>query len=270
MNISAPGRRPVPARRGLRVAVVVGVSLTLAACGSSGPRATAPEEPAASSTGAVVDTTPAAPVAVPPRVAPASVAPAPTEESSVRLFGQDGVDSAYAELVELATVLSFNPEWTLHDVDNQVSDLDPVLAGRYHQNQADYIRAQAEACGGADDDACADVVAQVYYDMALSAEDDSALAYRPDGEFVTEQAVTNPTVTTNNIEGTDGLHVEFDHTATLRFLSHGAPVTATLARHVSYDLWQAPAGNAAPWWIVNWGIDYHGEVVDEATGQQLA
>ncbi|MBB3676320.1 hypothetical protein [Modestobacter versicolor] len=210
------------------------------------------------------------PAPVPPTVAAASVAPTPTDESSVRLFGQDGVESAYREVVELATVLALDPEWTLHDGDNEVSDLDAVLAGRYYEAQAGYIRDRAEACDDDDAQACFDVLAQVLFDLTVSAEDQGVLEYRPDGEFVTAQSLTDPTVTTIDIEGTDGLRIAFAHTATMRMISGGTPLTATMTRHLSYDLWPAPAGNAQPWWIVNWSLDYEGEVIDETTGEALA
>ena len=42
-----------------------------------------------------------------------------------------------------------------------------------------------------------------------------------------------------------------------------------MARHVTYDLWEAPAGNPTRWWIVNWTLDYQGDIRNEATGQPL-
>lgn len=249
--------------RALGAALTVGIALTATACGGGATPATgSAEQPAAATSSAAP--TPAAPIT--PEVAEAAVAPTPTEESAVRLFGQDGVESGYRELVDLATNLAFDPDTFLHEESTQPTDLDPVLAGRLHQNQADFVRSQAEVCDGDHPEACGDVMGIAYFDLALSADSDTTLAYRPDGQFVTEQSITNPTVTTSVVQGQDSLHVQFDHTAQVRLLAAGTPVTVTMSRHVSYDLWEAPVGNATRWWIVDWGLHYQGDVRDEATG----
>jgi hypothetical protein len=253
------------ASRAIRLALVVGIAASAAACGTGSPSAaTAGKSAIAVKSAAGAPATTSAPVTP---IAWPTLAPAPSEDAAVGRFGQSGVQTGYRELTDLATHLAFNKDYFLDDGNNKGSDLDPVLAGRTYSAQTDHVRSQADACHNGDDKACADVIPFAYFDFGGG--DGHTLTYRTDGAFVAEQSVTNPTVALENIQGQDTLRYTFDHTAKVRLMLDGKPITVTMIRNLTYHLWPAETGNPTQWWIVNWNASYHPTIVDEATGQQV-
>lgn len=262
-------------RSAVTALVLAGTTLGLAGCGGGEePAAAAETLPAATSAAqpAVASPEPAPETTVSPRVAAASVAPlVALDDSPARLFGQDGVDSGYQLLVDLTTVRSFDSDFFFSDGDNSAADLEPLM-GLFHPEQADYLRTSAEACLGEDDRSCGNLYGITYFNFGKVSAGDSDgdhLTYRPDGEFVVDQAVTEPTVTTGVVMGVDTMAFTLSHVAHVRAVYDGRPTTVTMTRTLSYDLAPADPGSAAPWVIADWDMTYRGDVVDEATGQPL-
>jgi hypothetical protein len=248
--------------RALSAALALGIALTATACGSSDPTTETAEKAAASAPAA--EPTPEAPTG--PKVAEPTVAPAPIATGIEYLYGQESVDVAYRELVELATVHAVNPDYFFLDGDNSSADLDPIT-GRFDAETARIIREDAEGCLAADEQSCADINGIVWFDNGTP---ERPYTFRDDMEFVTEQSITNPkAVGVIPDLGTSHLEVSFDHVVRVRFVIDGTPVQATLTRNLTYSLVPATGAGPTSWLITGWQVQFTPVIKDEATGQPL-
>jgi hypothetical protein len=252
-------RRPSRLAACTPLAVMV---LTLTACGSSEPPATAAAPTTAEP--AVAEATPQAPAR--PTIAEPTVAPLQIDDSVFNLYGsQEMVETAYGEVIELATDLAFNPDYFFRDGNNSSADLAPVLE-RLVPEQAEFLRGKADACVNSDSDACGSVIGIVFFDFGT---DEQRYTYRDDLEFVTQQSVTNPkAVGVVPDLGTSYLEVSFDHTSTVRFMISSTPAVVTMTRHLTFNLDPTP-GASTRWRISNWHMDYNGDLRNEATGEPI-
>ena len=235
--------------------------LTLTACGSGEPPATAAAPTTAEP--AVAEVTPEAPAG--PTITEPTVAPLQIDGSVFNLYGQEMVETAYDEVVELATDLAFNPDSFFRDGNNSSADLAPVLE-RLVPGQAEFLRGKADACVSGDSDACGSVMGIVFFDFGT---DEQPYTYRDDLDFVSEQSVTNPTAVGVIPDlGTSYLELSFDHTATVRFMINSTPAVVTMTRHLTFNLEPTPSVSTQ-WRISNWHVEYNGDLRDEATGEPL-
>src|SRR5215218_8784477 len=130
-----------PATRALTAALGPALVLALTACGGDDtPRA------AAQSPSATTSAEPAAEVPAGPKVAEPTVAPLQIDDSASDVYGgQEMVETAYGEVVDLVTDLGLDPDFYLLDGDNTADDLAPLMA-RLTSEQAAFLRTQADGC----------------------------------------------------------------------------------------------------------------------------
>jgi hypothetical protein len=237
------------------------VALSLTACGADSDAAT-PETTKPAPTSSVQPST-EAPAG--PKIAEPTVAPLRIDDSVHNLYGDQMVETAYDEVVDLATVLAFNPDLFLHDGNNTAADLYPIQE-RLVPKQRPYLSTQFDDCLAGNRDACGNVVGVTYFDNGTT---EKPYSYREDGEFVTDQTIANATAVgvIPNL-GTSHLDISFDHVSHVRLVFGGKDVTVTMTRNLVYSLVPSP-GTATTWLIDNWKVNYQGAVIDEATGQPI-
>jgi hypothetical protein len=244
--------------RGLVAALALATMCITAGCGGTGSPGTSPQATSAAETS---ESQPVSPV-----VAEPTVAPAPTDSDAASLYGQDGIDSAYAEIVELATVLSFDPAYFFNDGDNTPESLAPVIE-RLVPEQRDYFRGEAQRCLDGVNEGCGNVIGLTYFDLGSD-----TVPYRamPDGTFVVEQSLRNPTVALD--EWNDGgtvLTFTFEHVAEVRLTMGDQPAAVTMTRTETYNLVPATGVHTTSWQIKQWTGQYQGDLRDPVTGDPV-
>jgi hypothetical protein len=244
--------------RASAAALTLGLALALTACGGGETSPTKAEaSPATTSAEAVAKT---------PEVAEPTVAPTPTDGQAVAVFGEQGIESAYREMVDLATREAINPDFFLRDGNNSSANLTEI-AKRLSPEVVDALYRAADGCVAGDSAECGNVHGIVFWD---NGSDERPYTYRPDGQFVTEQSVVNPRVTAVSLDGREGVQVKFDHAVRWRMLIDGTPSVVEYTRPLTFGLVPAPPGSATRWLITGWHLDaFQPTLTDETTGQSI-
>ncbi|NEK84299.1 hypothetical protein GCU60_00715 [Blastococcus saxobsidens] len=235
------------------------LTLTVTACGSAEPTATAEERAA---------TTSAAPEPAGPVVAEASVPVLPsggTVADAIAELGDDAVRAGYDEMVAVATQ-NFDPDTFIADGNNTVDDLAPVLA-RVSPETVGELRAAAQGCLDAVREDCLSTWALAWFDVGTSA---TPYTFMPDGSFVVEQSVSDPDAWIE--DGAEPrLVVRFTHTAKARVMDAGAPMGMLMVRELTYALIPAPEGSGHRWLIDGMSFDLDAsDTVDPFTFEETA
>jgi hypothetical protein len=217
--------------------VLLTAALLLGACGGTSGGT------AASSSAAATTFTTADPVV--------SIAPVDTAaQRAYAAFGEDQVEAAYDETVELATrhyvdaatLLDEGPgDHTPDQLAAATADATPSFAATWQAAASRYL-GQTPGATPADG---ATVWGLALTDLA-PADPSARWALPADGALVTRQYVRNP-VFTPTADG--ALLVRFDHRLVLGLQSGDAPTALQVFRTVTFRLLPAPAGSATPWQV---------------------
>ncbi|MGY1814310.1 hypothetical protein [Blastococcus sp. SYSU D00820] len=248
----------------LPVALAGVTALVLTACGGGAEGST---------TAAPTSSAAPAPAAEEPRdvagylVEDVSVPPAPTDPRAASLFGEEAVEQAWLEAVQVVDDYSYDPALFMPE-SFSAEDFAGLRSHLTERSAADWdatVSAALAAGTGAGTDEWG-LIRTIYMTADWGGAASAAgvdVVMPTDGPFVTNRSLDGAQVAATPDGG--GLVLSFTENVQIRFMEDGQMVRYPIARSFTFTLVPAPGGSAHAWLIDHFtGDGEYGEKITEA------